>query len=101
MNDQTIQRRAYAPIAAVLGLVPGIGNVLGFIGGWVASAFIMKKIFKTTFGKALGAQALMLVFVLLLVGAIVLIASAMSGVWVKFELGATQQQMHSTNWRQR
>jgi len=65
-------------LAFLLHSMPIVSAVLGFFGGFLITALIMIPIFKTTFGKALGAAALAGVFsILLFIGPAGIIAAIM------------------------
>jgi hypothetical protein len=66
-------------LSLVLSVVPVIGTVLGFIGGFIAEALVMMPIFKTTFGKALGASFLSWILTIVVLGGIALAVVAMLG----------------------
>jgi hypothetical protein len=64
---------------AMLSVIPAVGTVLGFVGGFFASALIMMPIFRTTYGKALGATVLAWVLGSVIIGGIVLIVIVVAG----------------------
>ena len=62
-----------------LGVVaPGIGNIGGTVAGFFVSALIMMPMFRTTYGKALGATVLSWVLGIVVIGGIAL-ALALAG----------------------
>lgn len=61
-------------LAALLGVIPDYGRALGIIGGFLLSLFITMAIFKTTFGKALGATVLAWVMGIVVIGGMATLA---------------------------
>jgi hypothetical protein len=69
-------------LSALLGVIPEYGRALGIIGGFLISMFITMAIFKTTFGKALGATVLAWVMGIVVIGGIVLLGGILMGGFV-------------------
>jgi len=63
----------------VLSSVPVAGAALGFIGGFVAQALVMMPIFKTTFGRALGATVLAWALALVVAGLLIFVLGMLFG----------------------
>ena len=77
-------------LSLVLSVLPVIGTVVSFIGGFLIAALIMMAIFKTTYGKALWATILTWVLSLVVVGGLILLGIAAVGGWAV--LGQKAQQ---------
>lgn len=61
-------------LSALLGGIPEYGRALGIVGGFLISMFITMAIFKTSFGKALGATLLAWVMGVVVIGGLVMLA---------------------------
>lgn len=60
-------------VSAVLAASGPVAPIVGFVAGFAVSALVAMPVFRTTFGRALGASVLAWVLSLLVVGAIALV----------------------------
>jgi hypothetical protein len=60
--------------------VPGLGTFVGSIAGFFVSALIMMPMFRTTYGKALGATVLAWVLGLVIIGGVALLVVLAGGI---------------------
>jgi len=65
-------------LAFLLQSMPIVSAMLGFFGGFLITSLIMIPIFKTTFGKALGAAVLACIFSIVLIAPVAMVAAILT-----------------------